>query len=431
MAAGGMGGNPLLRRQRLARGWTEDDVAAGLHSVAVELGETDSPRVDANHVSKWERGARQPGRYYAPRLCLLFELPPEELGLPPTPRLLSERRRLHDVRRRNLLASRDDRMAPLLTTARSRMTPVAEALEAAIRDYWRLDDLYGGETLRPAAIGQLEYVMGLFGYSMAPASLRRLHALAAELARLVGWMFFDARAYDLSRPYFRRALELARNADDAAAEANVLASMSLQATYQDDPTTALALVTEAQERTRRSATPRVASMLAMREAFAHAALADRPACHAALRRSQGLFERTRPGDPDPEWVAYFNEAKMLADTGIARARLGEHQEAELLIGAALAREEPNSLRMRAFHSYWLAATQLRQGQVERACDTGMTFVSLAARVGSERIVGHVVEFAAELGAHEGARPVREFRAHLAEHAAARRFIGVARPAART
>ncbi len=432
--AAGRGGNPLLRDQRLARGWTEDDVAAGLHCVAVELGEADSPRVDANHVSKWERGARMPGRYYAPRLCLLFELPPDQIGLAATPRLLAECQRLHDLRRRSLLAMKEGRLATPFLAPSSRpasRAPIVEALEAAIKDYWRRDDQFGGETLRPAAIGQLDYVLGLLGSSMSPETIRRLHAAAAELSRLVGWMFFDARAYDLSRRYFKQARGLAHDSGDIMSEANILASMSLQATYEDDPRTALALVQEAQERSHHDATARVAAMLAMREAFAHAALDDRPGCYAALARSQKSFERTRPGDPDPDWVAYFDETKLIADTGIARSRLGDHRDAEPLIQAALEREEPTSLRMRAFHSYWLAVARLRQGRLEHACETARGFLSLAALVESERIIGHVRDFMAELTPYGRSRPAREFRGRLAELVAEGRLSRVVRPAART
>jgi transcriptional regulator with XRE-family HTH domain len=432
-AAVARGGNPLLRDQRLLRGWTEDDVAAGLHRVAVELGESDSPRVDANHVSKWERGARVPSRYYAPRLCLLFEVPPDQVGLAATPRLLAECQRLHDVRRRGLLAMTGRLDKPFLgpTSRPASGAPIAEALEAAIRDYWRRDDQFGGETLRPAAIGQLDYVLGLLASSMAPDTMRRLHVAAAELSRLVGWMFFDARAYDLSRRYFEQAQGLARDAGDVISEANALASMSLQATYEDDPRTALTLVHGAQERSRRTATPRVAAMLAMREAFAHAALGDPAACHSALTRSHRSFERVRPDDPDPDWVRYFDEAKLIADTGIARSRLGEHREAEPLILAALEREEPSNLRPRAFHSYWLAVARLRQGKVEEACETAGGFLSLAALVESERIVGHVRDFMAELAPYERSRPAREFRGRLAGLVAEGLLSRVVRPGART
>lgn len=82
-------GNPRLRDARHRRHWTEDDVAVELQRLAVELGEAE-PAVDASQVSKWERGVRTPGRHYRPRLCLVFESTPQQLGFEPSPRLMRE-----------------------------------------------------------------------------------------------------------------------------------------------------------------------------------------------------------------------------------------------------------------------------------------------------------------------------------------------------
>jgi transcriptional regulator with XRE-family HTH domain len=82
-------GNPALRAARARRGWTEDDTAVALQALAIELGEAESV-VSGSQVSKWERGVRNPGRHYKPRLCLVFEAMPQELGLLPNPRLLHD-----------------------------------------------------------------------------------------------------------------------------------------------------------------------------------------------------------------------------------------------------------------------------------------------------------------------------------------------------
>jgi transcriptional regulator with XRE-family HTH domain len=81
--------NPALRAARLRRGWTEDDVAVALQALTVELGEPESA-VSGSQVSKWERGVRNPGRHYKPRLCLVFEAMPQDIGLLPNPRLLHD-----------------------------------------------------------------------------------------------------------------------------------------------------------------------------------------------------------------------------------------------------------------------------------------------------------------------------------------------------
>ena len=69
-----------LQLQRRLRGWSQDDVAAGLHRVAASLGEPELG-VDATMVSRWERGTRKPRPRYVRLLCHLFELPAEQLGV--------------------------------------------------------------------------------------------------------------------------------------------------------------------------------------------------------------------------------------------------------------------------------------------------------------------------------------------------------------
>src|SRR5690348_17855539 len=72
--------NRQLRLQRRLRGWSQEDVAAGLCRVANSLGESELG-VDATMVSRWERGTRRPRPRYVRLLCQLFEVPAEQLGI--------------------------------------------------------------------------------------------------------------------------------------------------------------------------------------------------------------------------------------------------------------------------------------------------------------------------------------------------------------
>lgn len=109
-------GNPRLRGAREGLGWTEDDTAVALRALIVELGEPEAA-VSGSQVSKWERGVRNPGRYYKPRLCLVFEAMPEEVGLAPNPRLLHDigelrRRRVERQQRLDGVHPSDQRQPP-------------------------------------------------------------------------------------------------------------------------------------------------------------------------------------------------------------------------------------------------------------------------------------------------------------------------------
>jgi PAS domain S-box-containing protein len=72
--------NQSLRAQRRLRGWSQEDVAGGLHRLAARLEEPE-PGVDGGMVSRWERGSRKPGPRYVRLLSTLFELPAEQLGV--------------------------------------------------------------------------------------------------------------------------------------------------------------------------------------------------------------------------------------------------------------------------------------------------------------------------------------------------------------
>lgn len=303
-----------------------------------------------------------------------------------------------------------------LAAERDLSSSTLDALQSSIADYWRRDDEHGGETLRPAVVGQLRYVVDLLK-EQRPTPLRNgLHSIAAELARLTGWTYFDARQYNQARAYFTEALGLAKAIDDRQFMANVLACMSLQATYQDKPGDALALVTAAEDQARdaQGTTPRVLAMLAMREAFAHATLGNHSATRSAISEAHTCFGRISADDPDPAWVAYFDEPKLIVDTGIAHGRLGEAALAEPLIADALRREHRSNHRGRAFHAIWLARTQLQRGKLDEACHTAMDALAPAAAVSSQRVAGHLWEFCEQLEPFRRESDAVAFEARLRE-----------------
>ncbi|MFD7903095.1 hypothetical protein ACFV4G_12700 [Kitasatospora sp. NPDC059747] len=304
----------------------------------------------------------------------------------------------------------------LAIAAGTRVTqPVLRSLQASIEDYWRRDDEHGGEALRPAVIGQLNYVKGILRDTEDPNFQRSLHGIAAELARLTGWTYFDARQHSTARGYFTESLRLAREIDDRQFIANVLACLSLQATYQDKAEDAITLARAAQDSARLDrGTPRLMAMLHMREAFGHASAHDQGATHEAIREAQHHFGRIAPTDDDPAWVQYFDQTKLTVDTGIALGQLGDATAAEPLIAEALRTEPTTNLRGRAFHTFWLARTQLQCRRVELACATAGQALDLAAIVESPRVAAHLREFRQLLRPHHRTPAAVELAGRIAE-----------------
>ncbi|MFE2845101.1 helix-turn-helix domain-containing protein [Streptomyces scopuliridis] len=304
----------------------------------------------------------------------------------------------------------------LLTLADGRVTrSTLLALRSSVEDYWRRDDEHGGASMRPAVVGHLRYVTQVMG--SVPDSLRRdLQSLAAELARLAGWAYFDACQYSTARSYFTQALRLSHRQDDYLFMANVLSCMSLQATYDGQPSDAVALACKAQDAARTAGgQPLVMSMLHMREAFAHATLRDAASCHQAIGRSREAYEQARGQEAEaPSWVRYFDETKLIVDTGIALAKLGESERAEPLIAEGLRRETGAQQRGRAFHAFWLATAQLQQGRLEAACDSAGLALDLSASLDSPRVAGHVHEFHRRLAPYARESPVIVFEQRMRE-----------------
>lgn len=60
--------NALLHKERLLRGWSQQDLASHLGTTLVT-------------VNRWERGIQNPGPLYRLKLCQIFEKSEEELGL--------------------------------------------------------------------------------------------------------------------------------------------------------------------------------------------------------------------------------------------------------------------------------------------------------------------------------------------------------------
>lgn len=290
---------------------------------------------------------------------------------------------------------------------------VLRSLQASIEDYWRRDDEHGGEALRPAVIGQFRYVLNAMRGTSDPNYQRSLHGIAAELARLTGWTYFDARHYSTARTYFTEALRLARKIDDRPFIANVLACLSLQATYEEKTQDAIVLTRAAQDSARSDvATPRLMAMLSIREAFAHASAKDRQSTHTAIEDARRQFDRITPGDDDPAWVRYFDLTKLTVDAGIAPGQLGDATAAEPLIAQALRAESTTNRRGRAFHTYWLARTQLQRRHVDTACETAGQAIGLATGVASPRVLAHLKEFCQSLRPCSNARRVAELTDRL-------------------
>jgi transcriptional regulator with XRE-family HTH domain len=236
-------GNPRLRAARLARRWTEEDVAAALIQLSAELREPE-PGATANHVSKWERGARTPSPYYRPRLCVVFDATPQELGFDSTPTL---NRAIGDLARRRLQhrpppngsegkASRLSVTAfpfvdrERVATAMTYLWPVDRALldglERAGKELVRRADIEAPDTIVPDLRTYRDALAVLLSRSQSEDATISIQILASETSRNIGWLSDHVHQWSDTYANFALAESLAREASSGRQLATVLINKS-------------------------------------------------------------------------------------------------------------------------------------------------------------------------------------------------------------
>ncbi|MCB5910322.1 tetratricopeptide repeat protein [Streptomyces pinistramenti] len=261
----------------------------------------------------------------------------------------------------------------------------AAAVEEAVRQIRLLDDRHGAEGLYRRAAAPLQSAYALLDAGAQRRSVSdRLHAGAGELAISVGWLAHDSGRFDDARSYYAEALATARICSDRALEAHAFCNTAFLARDAGRPREAVRAAQAAQQAARRLASPRLLSLLALREAGGCALLADRSGCQQALLRAQRLFGRG-PADPDPEWMSFYGEAELEGLEAQCWSALGEGGRAAEHARRAVALQNPHFTRNIALFTAELAGDLAAGGAPEEAAAAGTRALHLLGQVRSARI----------------------------------------------
>ena len=150
----------------------------------------------------------------------------------------------------------------------------AGALEEAVRRIRLLDDRHGADGLYRRAAAPLRAAYELLDAGVVRQTIAdRLHAGAGELAISVGWLAHDSGRFDDARSHYAEALATARVAGDAALEAHAFCNTAFLARDTGRPREAVRAAQAAQRVARPLGSPRLMSLLALREAGGWAGLA--------------------------------------------------------------------------------------------------------------------------------------------------------------
>ncbi len=287
---------------------------------------------------------------------------------------------------------------------------VVDDLERVADVRRRMDDALGGGALLPGVREDLRLVVALLGNSAYTEQVgARLHAVAAEFARLSGWLAYDTNQPALAQRYFHAALRAAHLSGDRAVGANILGFMSIQAVQSASPRDAVPLA-ESALTAERELTPAVAASVHGRLALGAAFAGDAAAWQRAQDRSFDLLARS-VSDEEPPWIYWFTESKVEAFAGWSLLALGRPREAEPHVRRALALHDPAFVRDRAGMLCDLATARIGIGAVEQACATAGEAAAIIRRLDSPRERSLLADFRAAAAAPcARSAAVREFDA---------------------
>ncbi|MEV7343093.1 hypothetical protein [Streptomyces sp. NPDC093544] len=287
-------------------------------------------------------------------------------------------------------------------------TSEAGALEEAVRKIRLLDDRHGADGLYRRAATPLRTAYELLDAGTTrQATADRLYAGAGELAISVGWLAHDSGRFDDARSHYAEALATSRMSGDPALEAHAFCNTAFLARDAGRPREAVRAAQAAQRVARPLGSPRLLSLLALREAGGWAGLADRAGCEQALARAQALYERG-PSETDPEWMTFYGEAELEGLEAQCWSTLGDWPRAARHARRAAALQDPHFARNLALYTAELADDLARGGRPDEAAVAGLRVLDLLNEVQSSRIQTMLAGTARVLLPHRRASGVGAF-----------------------
>lgn len=289
---------------------------------------------------------------------------------------------------------------------------VVDDLERVADARRRLDDTLGGGTVFRAVREDLRLVIEILdNASYTEAVGQRLYAVAAEFARLAGWLAHNSNQDAMAQRFFMTGLRAAHSSGDRAVGANILGFMSIQASYRN-PRDAVRLAESALAGAK-GVTPAVEASIQGNLAFA-AASAGEPSTAA---EAQGrMFDLTDGMDPaaEPPFIYWWSDAEARLAAGSSALVLGQHRQAEAHYRDALARIAPSFPYDRIHILTRLALSRVHLRELDGACRAATEAGALLRRLDSPQKISLLAEFRKAAQPYANTAQIREFDAKFGD-----------------
>jgi transcriptional regulator with XRE-family HTH domain len=271
-------------------------------------------------------------------------------------------------------------------------------LEVAIHNIERRDAARGGDAVYGSAQCLRRVADGWLDQGSPPPEVRNgIQSLVADLDWWLGWLAFDADRRDQALRYLQEALLSARLIDDPFLEVRTMASLSLLA-LDVRPREALQCAQAAQRLAGGWITPRLAALLHLRAARAHAALTDERAFAREIAKAAAQLDRG-PGPDEPLFVQFVGPGELSGITGLSYLAMRRPDRASALFRDIVDNPDPAYGRNVSYYTVRLAESLGRQGDISGACTVARQAVNLVAGLESTRTTRFLGQFRRAVAPH--------------------------------
>lgn len=282
-------------------------------------------------------------------------------------------------------------------------------LEQRVDDLRHLDDVLGGEELRPSALAEYRLLDRLAQQAGDDVLGQQLFSTLAEAARICGWLHFDAGLHAAAQGFYVTSLRASASAHDPEVGANTLNYMAIQTYSEGNPQDAVNLIRTAQEQVVRRTTPRVRSLLHARAGRALSKTGDRTGCARAFDAARTDFA-AGPHDDDPPWAYSITEGEIEMLAGSSALDLHQPRQALAHFAAARAAEYATSGHLRDGALYLTRAAQahLDLGDLDAACDAATDALTQNSSTGASRPSEAIADLRSKMAPYRNVRAVNTF-----------------------
>ncbi|MFD2356403.1 hypothetical protein ACFSTC_54715 [Nonomuraea ferruginea] len=241
-------------------------------------------------------------------------------------------------------------------------------------------------------MAQVDLASRVLGRASRSPHADEVRAGLSEAAGFAAWVHADMQDTGSARFYYRRAIDSARQANQALLAAYMIGSLAAFEIDADDPLIGLNLLAGARREIGERPPAIARAWLSSLEALGHATARDEAAALQALSAAEAAVRAgERAVAPPWPWVFPFDPAKLAGYRALVMVRLKRPAEAVAAFNESLSSAQPGA-KQRGVLMTEVAAAEAMSERYDEALYLASNALTVATTYGSERVLHRVKKF---------------------------------------